>query len=188
MADEFDLEQEVARLRGKLKALTVITVLFMLASGGLAAAVYMKVSKTPEPPQELRVTASDGRSAALTWDGLEITNGDEHTKIRVGQLDMKIGTGSVELKPNALTLDTKAGQLMLDASVTSTNTIARPLTVLSLYQLYLEHEKRTARITVLDDPPTLTLEVPGKDTVMLQPMPTPPPPAPPAPAPVPAPP
>src|SRR5688572_9976707 len=123
MADEFDLEQEVARLRGKLKALTVITVLFMLASGGLAAAVYMKVSKTPEPPQELRVAASDGRSAVLTWDGLEITNGSEHTKLRVGQLDMKYGTGTVELKPNALTLKTDASEVMLDASVTASNSI-----------------------------------------------------------------
>jgi hypothetical protein len=71
MADELDLEIEVARLRGKLRALTVITVLFMLASGGLAAAVYMKVSKKPDVPSQIVLTDASG-SLTLTPSGLEI--------------------------------------------------------------------------------------------------------------------
>jgi hypothetical protein len=74
MADE-DLEQEVARLRGKLKSLTIITVLFMLAVGALAGVVLAKVSKKPAetpPPTEYYVEQGD-TSAKLTPMGLQLT-------------------------------------------------------------------------------------------------------------------
>ncbi len=74
MADE-DLEQEVARLRGKLRSLTIITVLFMLAVGALAGVVLAKVSKKPAeppPPTEYYVQQGD-TSAKLTPMGLQLT-------------------------------------------------------------------------------------------------------------------
>jgi hypothetical protein len=93
MADEFDLEQEVARLRGKLKALTVITVLFMLASGGLAAAVYMKVSKKPaeKPIEEVRLESKVLQGGALVTVGQVEAWSDKFGTVRManGALELQ---------------------------------------------------------------------------------------------------
>lgn len=86
MADE-DLEQEVARLRGKLRSLTIITVLFMLAVGALAGVVLMKVSKEPaEPPPPTEITfrdPTDGRAATLSAAGLKVEGPDTGNAARL---------------------------------------------------------------------------------------------------------
>src|SRR5688572_5359633 len=108
MADDFDLEQEVARLRGKQKALTVITVLFMLASGGLAAAVYAKVSKKPPEPEKLERLVIEG----VPEVDVSVSPG----MVRVEQVE---GTGGMtnvgELTPGSLQVVHRALHSSLEA-------------------------------------------------------------------------
>ncbi|HTM19540.1 MAG TPA: hypothetical protein VL172_03500 [Kofleriaceae bacterium] len=186
MADEFDLEQEVARLRSKLTAVTVITVLFMLASGGLAAAVYMKVSKKPPAPTEIRV--GDSTSTAVLKPGsLELVRGAEHATYAFDRVELQQETGTATLGPRNLTLQAKTGAIHLDASATSTNVTTPPDAVVTPFSLSIVHGDRKLVADAVDDPPKIVLDSPGKHGMLAAEAPPPPPP-PPTPTPAPTPP
>jgi hypothetical protein len=109
--DELSLENH--RLRARLRSLTVIMVLFMLAVGGIAGAVFMKVREPHEhdPPSslvlnDLRLQDGSARSAQL------MRMGDEYSLLLMGA-----GTGADQdqatLRPQSLQITTRAGSILI---------------------------------------------------------------------------
>jgi hypothetical protein len=127
MADQFDLEQEVARLRGKLRSLTIITVLFMLAVGALAGVVLAKVSKKPAAPPPVReivlqseqpggpiTTLKPGEIVVGSADGTAQVR-PTHLLISKGATDPKGGSAST-VTTGGLTVKDEQGQAELTGS------------------------------------------------------------------------